>query len=510
LSRSYRVVLDEWGIVNSSELSNWPIDSKAKGNPLDKYQNEPALVAVDLGAESCRISLLRWTAVGPALEIVHRFSNSAVTQGNGLRWDVQNLCAGVEAGLRACADLAPRGIAAVGVDGWAVDYVRLNGEGGPVDNPFCYRDERTVRAEREVHSRISVERLYELTGIQHLRINTLYQLYADGMQGMEQRIPWINLPEFILAYLGGRRVSEYTNATHTQLLDLKDRTWCEEIFEATQLQLTAAPPIVPPGTELGTVASRLAFLPAFRETKLIAPACHDTASAIAGIPAEGEEWTFISSGTWSLVGAVLDAPCVSALARRLNFSNEGGVGGKTYFLKNVNGMWLLRQCRLWTMPQLIDACASLAPPNSLIDVDDPGFLLPGDMPARINGYLERRGATQLLGGPAKAPEIANLVFHSLASRYAEVLQDLSNITNKRFKRVYIVGGGSQNSLLNHLTAKATGLEVVTGSTESTTIGNFAVQLTALAGDYSRDLGVPAVAVRKWARILGEQQIASGD
>jgi rhamnulokinase len=399
-----------------------------------------------------------------------------------------------------------------------VDYVRLNESGRPMENPFCYRDERTVKAEQEVNSRISVERLYALTGIQHLRINTLYQLYADGFHGMDQRIPWTNLPEFILHYLGGRRVAEYTNATHTQLLNLENRTWCKEIFEASDLQVEAAPPIVPPGSNIGFLGNSLGSIPAFGETKLIAPACHDTAAAIAGIPAEGEDWAFISSGTWSLVGTVLDAPCVSDSARRLNFSNEGGVGGKTYFLKNVNGMWLLRQCieqwqmqgKRWTVAQLMEACASLAVPDNLIDVDEPEFLLPGDMPARIKAHLEQKYGTSILCDPTHAPEMAHLVFHSLASRYAEVLSDLSTIVSKPLRRLYIVGGGSQNSLLNHLTAQATGLEIVTGSTESATVGNFAIQLAALEGSFLPVVGVSSNAVTRWARILGAQRVVSSN
>ena len=367
-----------------------------------------------------------------------------------------------------------------------------------------------MKAEREINSRISAERLYALTGIQHLRINTLYQLYADGLTGMDPKTPWINLPEFVLHYFGGRRVAEYSNATHTQLLGLKERDWCDEIFEAVQLRREAAPPIVPPGSDLGRVGKQLASLPAFRATNLIAPACHDTASAIAGIPAEGEDWAFISSGTWSLVGAVLDAPCLSDLARALNFSNEGGIGGKTYFLKNVNGMWLLRQCIeqwqrqgvAWSVPQLIEACASRDTPASLIDVDDPQFLLPGDMPGRINAHLGGRGGARLSLDPAKAPEMANLIFHSLASRYAEVLRDLTRITSKQLKRVYVVGGGSQNSLMNHLMASTTGLEFLSGSTESTTIGNFAVQLAALEGNFSESAGVSSAAVTKWATTIG--------
>jgi rhamnulokinase len=486
------------------------IDRNTKSTPARKNHHEPVLAAVDLGAESCRVSLLRWSQGKPVIEIVHRFSSNLVDQGNGLCWDIRNICTGVEQGLRACAALVPSGIAAVGVDGWAVDYVRLNDQGEPRGNPFCYRDERTVRAEQEVNARISVDRLYELTGIQHLRINTLYQLYADGLSGMDQSIAWTNLPEFILSFLGARRVAEYTNATHTQLVALSDRTWCNEIFAASQLQLRAAPPIVPPGSDVGNLSGNLASLPAFGKTKLIAPACHDTASAIAGIPAQGDDWAFISSGTWSLIGTVLNEACVSDLARRLNFSNEGGIGGKTYFLKNVNGMWLLRQCieqwrkegESWTVPQLIEACAALAVPESLIDVDDPEFLLPGDMPSRINDRLRRKGKA-VSDAPLKAAAMTNVIFHSLASRYADVIRDLSKITGIRFKRIYVVGGGSRNSFLNGLTSKATGLEIVTGSTESATIGNFAVQLAVLAENSSFRKGVSAQEVIKWANVLSE-------
>lgn len=479
--------------------------------PRDRARSKrPALVAVDLGAESCRVSLLRWIDGQPDIVLVHRFANSAEDKGNGLRWDIAAICKGVEEGLRACAPLAPEGIAAIGVDGWAVDYVRLGPDGKPVANPFCYRDERTLAGQEQVHSRISPQRLYELTGVQIISINTLYQLRADSPA--EQSLPWINLPEFLLHWLGAKRVSEYTNATHTQLLRVHDRSWSPEIFAAAGLDLSAAPPLVQPGADTGAVQGGLASLPAFRNTRLIAPACHDTASAIAGIPAQGDDWAFISSGTWSLVGCVLDSACVSPAARSANFSNEGGVGGRIYFLKNVNGMWLLRQCmehwrsqgQAWTVEQLIEACANFAPPECLIDVDDPDLLLPGDMPARINAQLNRMGRTSIAEGPDSAAKTANLVLHSLAARYAAVLQDATHITGKTFKRLYIVGGGSRNAVLNRLTAKATGLEVMTGSTESATVGNFAIQLAALEGNYTDGRGVNAKAVSEWARALSEQ------
>ena len=474
-----------------------------------------ALVAVDLGAESCRVSLLRWHGDVPEIALVHRFPNSPIQEENGLHWDLPHILSGVDKGLRECAQIANEGIAAIGVDGWAVDYVRLDSEGKPIGNPFCYRDQRNVTAQAEVHARISPDRLYELSGAQSLTINTLYQLRADGASGIDQSMPWVNLPEYVLHYLGGKRVSEYTNATHTELLGVKDQQWCNEIFSAAELEIDAAPPLAKSGTDIGQVQGLLAELTAFRDTRLIVPACHDTASAIAGIPAHGDDWAFISSGTWSLVGCVLDAPQTSARARASNFSNEGGVGGKTYFLKNVNGMWMIRQCLehwegqgvSWNLDHLLEACAKLPDPEFLLEVDDPDLLQPGNMVSRINAQLTRTGRLAFSEQPDAAPLVANLIFHSLAARYAEVLTDLEQTTGKRFRRLLIVGGGSRNKLLNLLTARATGLEVTTGPTECATIGNFAVQLAALSGAYSDRVGANAAAVAGFASLLADKLIA---
>lgn len=478
--------------------------------------NKPNLVAVDLGAESCRVSLLRWIDGDPHIQIVHRFANSATDAGGGLHWNIDGICAGVEEGLGKCAELVPEGIGAIAVDGWAVDYARVRSNGELAAEPFCYRDARTVESLKQVHARISSARLYALTGVQILALNTLYQLFADTAAGIDQSTPWVNLPEFVLFRLGAGRVAEYTNATHTELLAQSSQSWCPEIFEAAGLDISAAPPVVKPGTDIGRVGGALASLPAFHNTALIAPACHDTASAIAGIPAHGADWAFISSGTWSLVGSVLDAPCICDAARTKNFSNEGGIGGKTYFLKNVNGMWLLRQCmeqwqsqaKAWTVEQLIAACSSLPAPQRLLDVDDPNLLLPGNMPARINAQLLASGSASIPETADAAPRMASLIFHSLAARYATVLQDLVDITGKTLRRLFIVGGGSRNAFLNRLTAKATGLEVLVGATESTTIGNFAIQLASLAGDSTADIGVSSAAVARWADVLAAQEMKS--
>lgn len=467
-----------------------------------------ALVAVDLGAQSCRVSLLRWKNGVPEVRVVHRFPNAPFASGTGLHWDIARIFEGVQAGLRQCAELAGEGIASVGIDGWAVDYVRLGRDGRRTGDPFCYRDERTTRAMREVFELIAPERLYELTGIQIISLNSVFQLYADKIAGVDAELRWLNLPEYITYLLGGRPVAEYTNATHTQLASLGEQRWCGEIFEALGLAMLAAPEIVETGTLVGAIKGELARHAALCDTQLIVPACHDTASAIAAIPAIGDDWAFISSGTWSLVGTVLERPCVSDRARRMNFTNLGGVDGRICFLKNVNGMWLLRQCmgewakagQVWTVGELLRECENLPRPSFLIDVDDPQLMVPGNLPQTINAQLTEAGQAALPSGQTGIPQLANLIFHSLAERYAEVLEAAALATGKKLKRLFIVGGGGRNDFLNRLTAERTGLEVHCGSSEASTIGNFAVQMAALNGGSSRS-GARAGEVAQFAEAL---------
>ena len=478
---------------------------------MESSAKRAALVAVDLGAQSCRVSLLRWKQGQSQLHVIHRFPNAPIAREEGLHWDIGRIFDGVKDGLRLCAEAAPEGIASVGVDGWAVDYVRLDGNGDAIADPFCYRDERTQEAEKKVHQIIPPSRLYRLTGIQLLGLNTIYQLYADKLAGRNSTSAWINLPEYVTFRLGGRRVAEYTNATHTQLVRLGGQEWSEEIFQGIGLDISAAPKIVPTGSIVGSIGGDLSNLLALRNTKLIVPACHDTASAIAAIPASGEDWAFISSGTWSLVGTVLSSPCVSEEARRMNFTNLGGAGRSICFLKNVNGMWLLRQCMdEWegrgttvSVNELVPECEGLPRPEFLIDVDDPPLTLPGDMLGKINRQLQRRGRPAFSTESRDIPLIANMIFHSMAERYGEVLGSIAAITGKRLKRLFIVGGGSKNTLLNRLTAERTGLEVVRGSSESTTLGNFAIQMAVLEGSGNDTTGVAASAVAHWAEELAE-------
>jgi rhamnulokinase len=407
----------------------------------------------------------------------------------------------VNEGLRRAADLAPDGIDSIGVDGWAVDYVRLGSDGQPLASPFCYRDPRNAAAEARALQKISAERLYQLTGVQSLSLNTLYQLCADNASGISPSAPWINLPEYFLYRLGGRTVSEYTNATHTGLVDLETKSWCPEIFAALGLGLAAAPELVPSGTDVGRLSGPLAALPAFRNTRLIAPACHDTASAIAGIPAGNGNWAYISSGTWSLVGAVLPRARAEDSARKRGFTNLGAAGGGVCFHVNVNGMWLLSQCmKRWReqgasldLDSLIAAAEKLPLSGPLLQVDDPELLLPGDMPRRINLQRQRLGLATLPESPSSAPAFANLIFHSLAARYAEVLSALPT----RPDEVFIVGGGSRNQFLNRLSEQACGIRVSTGHVESSTIGNFAIQLAVL----NQSTQPTAENIACWARVL---------
>jgi len=246
---------------------------------METSAKRAALVAVDLGAQSCRVSLLRWKQGQPQIQVMQRFPNGPIATQDGLRWDIGRILDGVKDGLRLCADAATEGIASVGGDGWAVDYVRLDENGEALADPFCYRDERTQKAEKKVHEIVSPSRLYSLTGIQLLGLNTLYQLYADKLAGGCPGTGWLNLPEYVTYRLGGQRVAEYTNSTHTQLVRLGGQEWCEEIFQSLGLDISAAPKIVPTGSIVGSFDGDLSKLLPLRETKLIVPACHDNKTA---------------------------------------------------------------------------------------------------------------------------------------------------------------------------------------------------------------------------------------
>ncbi len=466
---------------------------------------EPARIAIDLGAESCRVSLLRWSDGKPAIELVHRIANGPVHRGKQMEWPLATILAGLEEGLRKSAAIATEGIASIAVDSWSVDYVRLADNGEPLKAPFCYRDERTEPAKEAADKIISPRDLFARTGVLPHRINTVYQLMADQAVGIDPHAPWVMLPEYVLYWLGGRRVAEHTNATHTGLVDLKTGDWDADLFHMLGLSLEAAPPMVRAGAILGKLKGPLASLDAFRHTQIIAPATHDTASAIAGIPSPLDSTLYICSGTWSLVGTVITEPVTSGEAYAAKYTNLGAAGGGLCFHSIVNGMWLVKQCmdswaaegRPWKIEDLVQQAAISGFPG-VIDVDAEPLLLDSEMPERINHQLWRRRRATIPDVAGNEPVFARVIFESLADRYADALTSLEQLLGRKLDRIHILGGASRNKLLTELTAQRTHRPVETGHPESSTLGNFAVQLAASEANGEE---VKADAIRKWAALL---------
>ncbi|MFP5235156.1 MAG: rhamnulokinase [Acidobacteriota bacterium] len=469
-----------------------------------------ARVAIDLGAESCRVSLLRWRNGLGEIELLHRIPNGPVHRGGRLVWPIEKIVAGVMDGLTKAADAAPEGIASIAVDGWAVDYVRLGESGVALDEPYCYRDERTVRSKAEADKIATPQWAFAKTGAQPLRINTLYQLLADRAEGRHTHARWLCLPEYILYLLGAPPVAEYTNATHTGLVDLETGDWCDSLVEVLQLDRRSFPPIVPAGTALGKLKGPLAQLPAFRDTDLIAPACHDTASALAGISSDLDGTAYISSGTWSLVGSLIDTPIATTSALDAGFTNLGAAGGGFCFHTNVNGMWILKQCltwweksgRPWNLEELVRKAEECESNPGTVPVSAPSLLLDGNMPGLLNEQLRMAGRTEIEDRPGNEPLFARMIFESLSEQYASTVRDLHRVMHRSAKRIALLGGGSRNALLTRLTAEKTGLPVECGSPESSTIGNFAVQLSSAE---QRGERITRAMVQNWARVLSKHE-----
>jgi rhamnulokinase len=475
-------------------------------SPVLRTVDERARVAIDLGAESCRVSLLRWRNGHPVINLIHRIPNGPVHRGASLHWPLETILAGIDDGLRKAAQAAPEGIASIAVDGWAVDYVRLDASGKPIGEPFCYRDERTITAKQNADKATLSEELFRRTGAQPIRINTMYQLIADSASGIDAHAPWVCLPEYVLHWLGGRRVAEYTNATHTGLVDIETGDWSRNLFQSLRIPFEAAPPIVPTGTVVGRLRGSLASLDAFNDTALIAPACHDTASAIAGIPTNLDSTGYICCGTWSLVGTLLQKPITQTAALQARYTNQGAAAGGFCFHTNVNGMWLLKQCvdgwaaqgRSWTIEDLVVEAAKCNTQSGVINVDSEPLLLDGDMPDRINHELTLRGLAPIPDIAGNEPIFARVIFESLAARYATALAQLEQILGRKLIRIHVLGGGSRNKLLIALTSQRTGLPVEAGEPESSTIGNFAVQLASCE---AHRMPLTADAIRHWTAQL---------
>ncbi|UUL77841.1 rhamnulokinase [Pseudarthrobacter sp. Fe7] len=425
---------------------------------------------------------------GVLLETVHRFPNGVVERDGGLRWDFDALYGEVLEGLRSAATVAAvqgETVASIGIDTWAVDYGLVDRAGKLVAQPYSYRDHRSRAAVAPVHAKLDPARLYETAGLQFLQFNTIYQLatekHLDGLQALL-------IPDLIAFLLTGVRRTEVTNASTTGLFDAVAGEWATEFFAALGLRKDLFPPLIQPGEAFGNLLPDIAAavgLPA--ETKVVAVGSHDTASAVAAVPAvatgdsEGN-FAYISSGTWSLVGLELRHPVLTEASREANFTNERGVDCTIRYLRNVGGLWLLSECqRTWAgegfqpdLAALLDAAATLPAGGPQINADDPYFIAPDNMPERIRAAVRRTGEV-LPNDPAA---ITRCIMDSLAAGYARTITAAERLAGRAVDVVYVVGGGSQNALLCQLTANAAGRPVMAGPVEATALGNVLVQARA--------------------------------
>jgi rhamnulokinase len=437
--------------------------------------------AVDLGASGGRVMVAR---VGPAelaLAEARRFPNVPVRLPDGLHWDVLRLYRDVLDGLRAAAG---DGIVSVAVDSWGVDYGLLDATGALLGNPYHYRDGRTEGLVEKVAARIPPADLYAVTGLQVIPINTIYQLAsASGTPQLEAARTLLLIPDLIGYWLSGRSGAEATNASTTGLLDVRSGGWSEETLQALGLRPGLLPPLHRPGEVLGPLLPEVVAetgLPP--QTVLTAVGSHDTASAVVGVPAAGERFAYVSCGTWALVGVELDQPVLTEASRAANFTNEGGVDGRIRYLRNVTGLWLLQESlRVWQragqpadLARLLAAAAGLPPGGPLVDPDEPAFLPPGDMPARI-GEACRRSGQPVPDGQAGT---VRCILDSLAAAFARAVGDAVRLSGRQVEVVHLVGGGARNRLLCQLTADACGLPVEAGPVEATALGNVLVQARA--------------------------------
>lgn len=439
-------------------------------------------LAFDLGAESGRA--MSGQLHGGILDLteVCRFANDPVREHGSLYWDVLRLWHHMQ---RALGEVAAEvsGLESIGVDAWGCDYGLL-GEGGELlGNPYHYRDTRTDRVMEQVFARVPRAKIYEITGVQFLPFNTLYQLVAASRSSprlLDAATAFGTIPDIFNYWLTGEIRAEYTNATTTQMVDAKRRSWAVDLLGELNIPARLLPPIVEPGSVLGPLKPSVSA--ALASTPVVVPACHDTGSAVASV-AGGHGRAFLSSGTWSLLGVEVPRPVITPAALEWNFTNEGGVCGTTRLLKNIGGLWLLRACRqdwsadgrTYEYPELLDAAADDRHAfKSLFDPDEPSFLHPPDMPRAIADYCGRTSQPSPEGPGA----FARAILESLAFKYRVVLDALETLTGAPITEVQIVGGGSRNRLLNQFTADATGRTVLAGPVEATALGNIAMQLVA--------------------------------
>jgi rhamnulokinase len=453
---------------------------------VNPEQDRPLRVAaVDLGASSGRVMV---GTVGPGcleLEEVHRFPNGPVTAGGTLYWDILFIYQQMLAGLRAAAAHGP--VDAIGIDSWAVDYGLLDSLRTLVCNPVCYRDERTEGVRERIAQTIPERELYLVTGLQQLPFNTLYQLLSSP-ELLDCAETMLLIPDLLTYWLTGTVGAERTNASTTQLYDVCARQWADDVCERAGIPRRILPPLHDPGTTTGTLLPDVAGdigLPA--STPVIAVGSHDTASAVVGVPfIDRDRAAYVCSGTWSLVGVELDEPVLTERARAADFTNEGGVDGTIRFLRNVSGLWVLSECiRTWAsqgreaaLTDLIARADAEQPLRSVVDLEAPEFVPPGDMETRIAAACRATGQP-VPGSPA---ETVRCILDSLALAYRRNIRRATVLSGRPVEVVHLVGGGAHNDLLCRLTAEACGMHVLAGPVEAAALGNVLVQARSLGAD----------------------------
>lgn len=436
-------------------------------------------LAFDLGAESGRAMLGTLSERGLALEELHRFPNTPVRVFDGIYWDTLRLWHEIQHGLAVAARERALELDGVGVDTWGVDFALLGADGSLLENPRHYRDPRNNGMMEELFRVVPRAEVFAATGIQFMQLNSLYQLYAmkrDGSPALQSAATLLFMPDLFNYWMTGAAKAELTVASTSQFYNPCAKAWAKGMLERLGLPAAMLPEIVAPGTLLGPLLEPL--WPSSRGLPPVyATAGHDTAAAVAAIPAAGEDWCYISSGTWSLMGAELAQPVVNGAALALNLTNEVGVAGRIRLLKNIAGLWLLQECRrAWSLEGAgysydeLARLAAAAPPFTAI-IDPDAFLQPGGMPEKIAAHCRATGQRP----PESHGGFSRAILESLALRYRQVLESIETLLGRRFSVIHIVGGGSRNAVLNQFVADATGRTVAAGPAEATAIGNVLVQ-----------------------------------
>jgi len=442
-------------------------------------------IAFDFGAESGRAILGSLETKKIRLEELHRFPNKQINVSGHIHWDMTYLMAELKKALRSSVEHGYRELLGLGVDTWGVDFGLVGRNDQILGHPYAYRDPRTQGMMEKAFQLMSREKMYSSTGIQFMPFNSVFQLLSmveSESPVLEQCEILLFMPDLFNFLLTGQKCSEYTIASTSQLLNAKNKNWEPEIFEKLGLPFPIMAPVVQPGTSVGCLLPAIAEETGILPVDVIAPACHDTASAVAAVPAQSSNWAYLSSGTWSLLGIETDAPVITLDSLKNNFTNEGGVGGTIRFLRNTMGLWLLQRClKSWQeqgdslgYDELEILAQEAQSFKCIIDPDDQTFLNPSDMPAAIVEFCRSTGQPF----PEKKGEFVRCILESLALKYRFIIERINAMSPEAVEVLHIVGGGSRNELLNQFTANATGLPVIAGPVEATAVGNIMVQAIA--------------------------------